>query len=328
MARSKGNTNASKRWSYTDEKGRFVSKNYEGKVYKNVDGKRIFIGYKVPSASFAKQNIKEINSRRKIDDYHEPYSKTENKTVFVDNSDDWRLRDYSNAPIKEKSSDEKFVFSYNLQKKFGITKDQQRKIYELFKEANQKGEEYRELTDDLIGAKFSYNLDSISSFTQLEKRIKSAKNVLSDSYLSDLAKKYKTDFKTNFSNLLDKSTVIKVSESGYEPVSEEEYKKYLMENFPDRSIKEIYEMMEKGTPLNVYGKDGNIEFTIKNITDAIFDEVDSLTDVEFLSLLKRTKNDMISYALESIMDTYGYESVINELLYIGGLIRSGKGKFF
>ena len=38
-------------------------------------------------------------------------------------------------------------------------------------------------------------------------------------------------------------------------------------------------------------------------------------------LLRKTGNESLAYALDSIINTYGYEAVINELLYVGNLTR-------
>ena len=316
MAKSKKNgrkSNENKKrnyWSYVGENNKFVPKGYKGKVYKYVDGQKIFVGYSVPQQRTSRgknQFVEKIKS----ESTNRPFSAGGNKTVFVKDLPNWQDRQEVQKPAKLKSTDDHFEFSYAVQKKWGIDREQQKKIWETLRQANQIGAEYKELTDSVYNAKFSYNLEAAESFSQLERRIQAAQRVISGEYFETIATKYKTEFKEAFSNVIDRSTMVMRAKSGYISVSEEEYKKALQEAYPTLNDKQIRELMQEGTPV------GNI----RNITDVVFEDIDELSDAGFYQLLRKTGNESLAYALDSIINTYGYEAIINELLYVGNLTR-------
>lgn len=313
MAKSKksGNkTRKSERVIFRNEKGQFVSQSYRGKVFTYKDGEKIFVGNKAPQQRTSRgknQFVEKIKS----ESTNRPFSAGGNKTVFVKDLPNWQDRQETQKPAKPKSTDDHFEFSYAVQKKWGIDREQQKKIWETLRQANQIGAEYKELTDSVYNAKFSYNLESADSFSQLERRIQAAQRVISGEYFETIATKYKTEFKEAFSNVIDRSTMVMRAKSGYVSVSEEEYKKALQEAYPTLNEKQIRELMQEGTPV------GNI----RNITDVVFEDIDELSDAGFYQLLRKTGNESLAYALDSIINTYGYEAVINELLYVGNLTR-------
>ena len=313
MAKSKksgSKTRKSERVIFRDEKGQFVSQSYRGKVFAYKDGEKIFVGNKAPQQRTSRgknQFVEKINP----DSTNRPFSAGGNKTVFVKDLPNWQDRQETQKPAKPKSTDDHFEFSYAVQKKWGIDREQQKKIWETLRQANQIGAEYKELTDSVYNAKFSYNLESADSFSQLERRIQAAQRVISGEYFETIATKYKTEFKEAFSNVIDRSTMVMRAKSGYVSVSEEEYKKALQEAYPTLNEKQIRELMQEGTPV------GNI----RNITDVVFEDIDELSDAGFYQLLRKTGNESLAYALDSIINTYGYEAVINELLYVGNLTR-------
>lgn len=306
MAKSK--KNGQSKWNYVDEKGKFVSKNYKGKTYIRKNGSLEFIGNSVPKARESRgknQYIEKIKSKDK------PFSEGGNRTVIVKNLPN--ILD-KQKPIKERSTDDHFEFSYTAQKKWGLDRNQQIEIWKLFKEANRIGSEFKELTDSVYNAHFSYNLESAESFTKLYNRIEAAKKVVSGEYFESIANKYKKDFKEGFSNIMDKSTMIIRTQSGYTEVSKETYEKELMKKYPNLSKREIKEKMNEGEEV------GNI----KNIVDTVFEDIDKLSDEEFFQLLRKTNNEALAYALDSIITTFGYEAIIDELLYVGNLARELK----
>lgn len=313
MAKSKksgSKTRKSERVIFRNEKGQFVSQSYRGKVFTYKDGEKIFVGNKAPQQRTSRgrnQFVEKIKS----ESTNRPFSAGGNKTVFVKDLPNWQDRQETQKPAKPKSTDDHFEFSYAVQKKWGIDREQQKKIWETLRQANQIGAEYKELTDSVYNAKFSYNLESADSFSQLERRIQAAQRVISGEYFETIATKYKTEFKEAFSNVIDRSTMVMRAKSGYVSVSEEEYKKALQEAYPTLNEKQIRELMQEGTPV------GNI----RNITDVVFEDIDELSDAGFYQLLRKTGNESLAYALDSIINTYGYEAVINELLYVGNLTR-------
>lgn len=297
-------------WSYVGENNRFVPKDYKGKVYRYVNGKKIFVGYSVPEQRTSRgknQFVEKIKS----DNTNRPFSAGGNATVFVKDLPNWQDKQATQKPAKIKSTDDHFEYSYAVQKRWGISREQQKQIWEILRKANQIGAEYSELTDSVYNAKFSYNLESADSFSQLERRIQAAQRVISGEYFETIASKYKSDFKESFSNILDRSTMVMRSKSGYESVSEQEYREALQQAYPTLNEKQINELMEKGTPV------GNI----RNITDVVFEDIDKLSDAAFFQLLRKTGNESLAYALDSIINTFGYEAVIKELLYVGNLSR-------
>lgn len=311
MAKSKKSGRKSNgRALFRDEKGRFVSNDYHGKIYKHVNGEKIFVGYSVPAQRHSRGKNQFVE-KVKTNNEGTPFSAGGNRTVFVKDLPNWQDTQNAQKPAKIKSTDTHFEYSYAVQKRWGIDREQQKQIWELLRQANQIGAEYSELTDSVYNAKFSYNLESADSFSQLERRIQAAQRVISGEYFETIASKYKTEFKEAFSNILDRSTMVMRSRSGYENVSEQEYREALQQAYPTLNEKQINELMEKGTPV------GNI----RNITDVVFEDIDELSDAAFFQLLRKTGNESLAYALDSIINTFGYEAVINELLYVGNLTR-------
>lgn len=313
MAKSKKNGRKSKpkqKWSYRNENGQFVSKDYKGKVYKYIDGKKTYLGQSVPQQRTSRGSNQFVE-KIKSDLNEKPFSAGGNRTVFVKDLPNYQDIEHTQKPITPKSTDDHFEFSYTVQRKWGLDREQQYKIWETLREANRIGAEYKELTDSVYNAKFSYNLESAETFDKLYKRIETAQKVISGEYFETLASRYKSDFKEAFSNILDKSTMVLRQRSGYEPISQEEYFKALKEKYPNKSNEEIRELMSEGTPV------GNI----RNITDVVFEDIDELSDAAFFQLLRKTGNESLAYALDSIINTFGYEQVINELLYVGNLVR-------
>lgn len=317
MAKSKksGNTNSekTKRTYFRDEKGRFVSKEYRGKVYKWSANEKTYVGAKVPQQRTSRGRNQYVE-RIKSDVSEKPFSAGGNKTIWVDDLPNWQDAEISQKPAKLKSTDDHFEYSYAVQKRWGINRETQKEIWEILRQANQIGAEYNELTDSVYNAKFSYNLESAETFDRLIKRIETAKKVISGEYFENIANKYKQEFKDAFSNVIDKSTMVERVKQGYKTVSEEEYKSALQKAHPQLSDDEINTLMEEGTPV------GNI----RNITDVVFEDIDQLSDAGFFQLLRKTGNESLAYALDSIINTFGYEAIISELLYVGNLVRELK----
>lgn len=311
MAKSKKSGRKSNvRSLFRNERGQFVSNDYHGKIYKHVNGEKIFVGYSVPQQRHSRGKNQFVE-KVKTTNEGKPFSAGGNKTVFVKDLPNWQDTQNTQKPAKIKSTDTHFEYSYTVQKRWGIDKEQQKQIWEILRQANQIGAEYSELTDSVYNAKFSYNLESADSFSQLERRIQAAQRVISGEYFDTIASKYKADFKEAFSNILDRSTMVMRSRSGYENVSEQEYREALQQTYPTLNENQINELMEKGTPV------GNI----RNITDVVFEDIDELSDAAFFQLLRKTGNESLAYALDSIINTFGYEAVISELLYVGNLTR-------
>lgn len=311
MAKSKkSGRKSNERASFRNERGQFVSNDYHGKIFKHVNGEKIFVGYSVPQQRHSRGKNQFVE-KVKTTNEGTPFSAGGNRTVFVKDLPNWQDTQNAQKPAKIKSTDTHFEYSYVVQKRWGIDREQQKQIWELLRQANQIGAEYSELTDSVYNAKFSYNLESANSFSQLEKRIQAAQRVISGEYFDTIASKYKKEFKEAFSNILDRSTMVMRSRSGYENVSEQEYREALQQAYPTLNEKQINELMEKGTPV------GNI----RNITDVVFEDIDELSDAAFFQLLRKTGNESLAYALDSIINTFGYEAVINELLYVGNLTR-------
>lgn len=321
MAKSKkSGTKSNRRASFRNEKGQFVSNNYHGKIYKHVNGEKIFVGFSVPQQRHSRgknqfvERVKTINEGK-------PFSAGGNRTVFVKDLPNWQDIQKTQKPAKIKSTDTHFEYSYIVQKRWGIDKEQQKAIWEILRQANQIGAEYRELTDGVYDAHFSYNLESAETFTRLEKRIQAAQRVISGEYFEEIATKYKQDFKESFSNMLDKSTMIVKVDSGYMEISEKQYFNALKKEYPNLSKKEIEILMEEGTEVDLLDKKGKFIGRIKNITDVVFQDIEELSDEEFFQLLRKTGNSSLAYALDSIVDSFGYNKIIKELLYVGNLAR-------
>lgn len=320
MAKSKKSGRRNERSSFRNEKGQFVSNEYRGKVYKYSNGNRLYVGTKVPEQRKSR-GVNQFVERLKGSIDNKPFSAGGNRTVFVKDLPNWQDKQNAQKPVKIKSTDTHFEYSYAAQKKWGLDRNQQKQIWEILREANQIGAEYKELTDGVYDAHFSYNLDSAETFTRLEKRIQAAKRVISGEYFEEIAAKYKQDFKESFSNMLDKSTMIVKVESGYIEVSEEQYFDALKKEYPNLSKKEIEILMEEGTEADLLDEKGKVIGRIKNITDVVFKDIEELSDKEFFQLLRKTSNSSIAYALDSIVDSFGYNKIIKELLYVGNLVR-------
>lgn len=298
------------RASFRNERGQFVSNDYHGKIYKHVNGEKIFVGYSVPQQRHSRGKNQFVEKVKTT--YEEtPFSAGGNRTVFVKDLPNWQDTQNAQKPAKIKSTDTHFEYSYAVQKRWGIDREQQKQIWELLRQANQIGAEYSELTDSVYNAKFSYNLESAETFDRLLKRIETAKKVISGEYFETIASKYKTEFKEAFSNILDRSTMVRRTESGYENISEYEYMEALKKAYPTLNEEQLHNLMEEGTPV------GNI----RNITEIVFEDIDQLSDAGFYQLLRKTGNESLAYALDSIINTFGYEAVIKELLYVGNLTR-------
>lgn len=136
---------------------------------------------------------------------HEPFtgSKTTSKLHIVDKEEFRRRLTNSLRETEEKittkvSTAEKFEYSEVAEKRLGLTKSEQKLLYNIFKKANEEGENLGKLTDDLIKPRFSLRLDTIRNNEQLKNRIAAAEEVLSGDYLENIAKQYKQDFIQNF----------------------------------------------------------------------------------------------------------------------------------
>lgn len=56
--------------------------------------------------------------------------------------------------------------------------------------------------------------------------------------------------------------------------------------------------------------------------------LDSITPLQFLQLIKNTNFDFLAFALESEIETYGYEMVLNQINYLIDSIEDGEGEFY
>lgn len=138
---------------------------------------------------------------------HEPFSGGDTETLRYDNTGmgRWRekAKEYTDVETP-RSTDTSFVYSQKVRAKWGLDERQQEYAYKLFKEANQVVDEIRQMTDaemhdDVIAARFSYNLDVKPEI--LGRRMDAALEILEKGarqYVIDVAAKYRQDFISNF----------------------------------------------------------------------------------------------------------------------------------
>ncbi len=267
---------SSKRVRYVDERGRFVSKSYTGKVFKQTGkGYKIFVGSSVPKKSKSDrasqadyalkrsgislqkehENIKEGIISKNLDEatdliMHTPYSGNPSRSIMVEKGEKEWLKKLENYEDTEnlKSTDDKFVFNYSVQKTYGYTEQQQKELYNLFKMANERIEELRDLMDADIGKSFSFNMNVPKDV--MERRASAALEILQDNYVEKIAKQYKEDFLENYKNHL----------------TDEDFERFSS-------------------------------------------ALESIDDIDFLKLIKQNKLDANAYSLDSVLTAYDYEYI-------------------
>lgn len=318
MARKSGKSTSGSRkkypqhYFYVNEKGRIVPRNYQGKVYTYRNGEKIYVGNRVPAkrTSDRKSQAEDyFNKRNKyFEEYkikeHEQFTGNSVSEIFITK----RTKPWDDPAFlaenktKGKSTDDQFVFSPTAYSRYGLNEKKQREYYELFKEANEHVEMLREETDNIIGAKFSYKLDVPPDV--LQRRVDAALDVMEDDYVEKLVQQSRTDFFDAFSNFLDHDKYILNEKNDIEEVSEDELDSegYFTRNGKRFKAKELIEIME--------------------------DEFGKLSDYQFLELRRKTNTESLAYALQSIVETYQYSMVIEEVKRLIGYAREGKGLLY
>jgi len=66
------------------------------------------------------------------------------------------------------------------------------------------------------------------------------------------------------------------------------------------------------------------EHLTKEMYDELVEAIDSLTDLEFLKMLKNTRYDSLAYAIQSIIKEFGYEFLIGEVKAIISYSKMGE----
>lgn len=252
------------RWNYVDEHGRFVPKGYKGDVWIRKNGKMEYAGTGVGAAAKGAR-VKETKTVWAGDEY-----------AFTQESVEEHLRTYKPKPKREVSTDEKFVFSKEAERRLGLGEEEQRNIYELFKKANEMGEQIRESTEDGIKIKFSYNIGHwrVDANTLL-KRIERAQEIVRGDYLTNRAQEYVDDLLDIINNFVSDKTMIKPIDPQDLDEDEEDEEVPLKEY-----IKELFE----GLP-----------------AESIF------------LIMKKYNLSYLAYAWDSIIQDYGYNFIISEI---------------
>ena len=306
-----------KKTFYRDSQGRFVSKNSQSTdVYKWYGKKKEQI-FSREKGRLKTRNVLDYETRR--DKFNARNDNQERKVRIIEDGDLktilQRQQEFQSKRL-ERSTDENFVFSEQAYKKYGLSEKEQREYYNILRNANIKVEELQEITDDVLGARFSYNMN-VDPDT-LRRRLNAANKIFDENYIHDVAEKYKEDFFDAFDNFINQSDMYRITEEGLQEVDDKEYIRILKKQNPDLSNEEIKRLAQAGQPVD----------DVKNLMDILHDLVDEIGDYNFMKLRKKTKTDSLAYALNSIVDTFGYQQVVSELEEIAGYIRSGKGQFY
>lgn len=306
-----------KKTFYRDSRGRFVSKNSQSTDVYKWYGKHKEQVYSKEKGRLQTRNVLDYRARR--DKFNTRNDNQERKVRIIEDGDLktilQRQQEFQSKKL-DRSTDEKFVFSEQALKKYGLDEETQREYYEILKRANTKVEELQEITDDVLGARFSYNMN-VDQDT-LQRRLNAANKIFDENYIHDVAEKYKEDFFDAFDNFINQSDMYRMTSEGLQEVGTQEYIRALKKRNPDLSNEEIKKLAEAGQPVG----------DIKNLMDILHELVNEIGDYNFMKLRKKTKTDSLAYALNSIVDTFGYQQVVNELEEIVGYIRSGKGQFY
>lgn len=308
---------AKKKTFYRDSRGRFVSKKSQTTDVYKWYGKNKEQIYSEKNGRLKTRNVLDYETRR--DKFNARNDNQERKVRIIEDGDLKtileRQREFESKKL-ERSTDENFVFSEQAYKKYGLSEKEQRVYYNILRDANAKVEELQEITDDVLGARFSYNMN-VDRDT-LQRRLNAASRIFDENYIHDVAERYREDFFDAFDNFINQSDMYRMTSEGLQEVGTQEYIRALKKRNPDLSNEEIKKLAESGQPVD----------DIKNLMDILHELVDEIGDYNFMKLRKKTKTDSLAYALNSIVDTFGYQQVVNELEEIVGYIRSGKGQFY
>lgn len=168
---------------------------------------------------------------------HTPYTGDPNIRTEIVKTDKEKLREQirrelENPTVREAkihSTDEEFIYDEQVEKKFGLNEEAQRKIYDLLKSANEMGILIDEMTDGVVAPKFSLRLDNIKDYETIMRRVASAETVLRSDYLENLARDYKQDFMYNFRDVIEPDLYEKFRQT-IEGIDDMEFLRYLKNN--------------------------------------------------------------------------------------------------
>ncbi len=127
-------------------------------------------------------------------------------------------------PDEEQYSNVGFKISTKLLNQ-GITVDEQRRFYNLFKAANERGEAIALATDDVVHPKFSLNFERIDVST-LYKRALAVERIMQDDYVESYARQEMQNFIDNFSDQIDNEDLQPLLEA-IKDVSPEDFLRFL-----------------------------------------------------------------------------------------------------
>lgn len=269
------------RWVlYRDARGRTVSKDYTGRLYKAINGKLFSVGMAREGKTHLPKHGKRTEENKKYQEsrFKEPvehvpitgqpteqvnvsdlnlpridFSKTLPKTIEIEFTG--AVDKYGNA-IGVPVDPNKYEYSEEVELRTGYDNGYQVYFHQLFEKANKKGEELKEKTENMINVHFSYNLKWLSK-KQIDKRVEAAKKVLDPNFENLLIEKYKKDFIDNFSNHLD--------------------------------------------PVDLF----DLTYTVDSIPSEIL-----------FKALKVSRLDYLAYALDSVIDREGYEMIMDKVRFI------------
>lgn len=294
---------------YRDLHGRFLQKGYSGAAYLYVDGTRTAVNV---------NNYKGERTRKSQSAYnlgikeHEPHTSTENIVIRGNKIPNYDV----NYEEKEKSTSENFVFDYNVYKKRGYNRDIQQAYYNIFKRANEAGTEINVASRGTVSPSFSYNLDVPKE--QLERRLKSAMEVIEtpkDAYIENRYSEYKKQYLSNILDYISSSFQVINKNGRLQLLSSSDYKKALEETYPNFSKESIRKAFNSGLPTVFTDKKGN-QYQTQKLKEVFEDNVLNTNNEDFYKLMRKLGLEKVAFGLDSIIDEGNYNIILADVFEI------------
>lgn len=289
---------------YRDERGRFVSKDYVGKTYisRNKGEKLEFVGMKVPKAITTGRKSQGVYAadRAGMEVQKETFNPRRTKTVIdIDNSTKTEEL-VLHEPFTGNKTTTDFIEKTGSKKWANPTDDS---TYE--KKSTDESFEFSYAARQKHGYTMEQQKEWFDIFKAANKRLEEINDLLGIGGKGRPSLGVEFSYNMNIEKELMArrlASAEKVLSDSYIEELAEQYKKDFIENFSQHLAPEDFSALQKA--------------------------VNSLTDFQFLQLLKNTSLDHLSYALDSVIDTFGYNKILDEVNFIISKIESGQGVLY
>lgn len=275
-----------------DEFGKRVPKDYKGRVYKKNEDGSFSLVRKSQALDYAKKTVvqsdgedrqNELNKKYLEAILHKQYTGNATTTKFHDDTTPLNVKPELEDGTPIENSD-KFVFSYNVQHRFGLSEKQQENIYNLFKQANEIITMAKILHPE-IGALFGTNLEYKRSIEQILRQVKAAENIVG-------AKDTLTD-----TPLL--------------PLITDEQKQDFLSNAVNRMYADETEKRKRDL-IDAFSDFIDDDKKIENLINIL----NTLSPSDVLYLLRRYGKESLAYSLDSIVRAFDIEQVLYEAEFL------------